>query len=273
MEHSFLKREDYEESCCPFAKPDQPVTIPVDRVVRRLDEYLSRNDYDAAQRHLDYWLAEAESVGDRRGRLTVLNERIGLFRKLNRESEGLEAVREALALARELDLTHTAAMGTTLVNASTALCAFGRSREALPLYEEAQRLYEGILPEADSRLGGLYNNMALAIMDTGDYDRAEAYFRKAMDVMTRCEHGEAEIAVTCCNLADLALARYGAEDSEAQIEAYLDRAMELLDTPDLPRDGHYAFVCEKCAPVFGCHGYFLAERELKARSEAIYERA
>ena len=178
MEHSFLKREDYEESCCPFAKPDQPVTVPVDRVVRRLDEYLSRNDYDAAQRHLDYWLAEAELVGDRRGRLTVLNERIGLFRKLNRKSEGLEAVREALALARELDLTHTVSMGTTLVNAATALCAFGRSREALPLYEEAQRLYEGILPEADSRLGGLYNTSSAMSFKDADKRLLDWYKRE-----------------------------------------------------------------------------------------------
>ena len=30
---------------------------------------------------------------------------------------------------------------------------------------------------------------------------------------------------------------------------------------NLKKDGYYAFVCEKCAPVFGHYGYFLTEIE------------
>ena len=51
------------------------------------------------------------------------------------------------------------------------------------------------------------------------------------------------------------------------------RAEKLFYTEDLPRNGYYAFVCEKCAPVFGYYGYFLTERELKRRAREIYDGA
>jgi len=92
-------------------------------------------------------------------------------------------------------------------------------------------------------------------------------------VMETQEHGELEQAITWLNMADAAEAALGAENAEETVEEYLDRAEELLNTESLPRNGYYAFVCEKCAPVFGHYGYFAAEAELKRRAEEINERA
>ena len=44
--------------------------ISIDRVLSRLDEYLNKNDYAAAERHLLYWLDEAERGCDARTALT-----------------------------------------------------------------------------------------------------------------------------------------------------------------------------------------------------------
>ena len=48
--------------------------ISVERVIAKLDEHLNRNDYAAARRHLDHWLAEAEAAHDLRAKLSLLNE-------------------------------------------------------------------------------------------------------------------------------------------------------------------------------------------------------
>ena len=61
------------------------------------------------------------------------------------------------------------------------------------------------------------------------------------------------------------------EEGEEKIAGLLDQAQALLDTPSVPRDGYYAFVCEKCAPAFGYYGYFLAEQDLMKRAEEIYK--
>ena len=273
MNVSILSKEDYEEPRCPLCAPGAVSPIPVGRVIEKLDEYLNRNDYGAAERHLRYWLAEAEHSGDARGRLSVLNEQIGLYRKLERETEGLCAAAEALAQAEALGMEDTITMGTTLINAATAYKAFGRAAEALPLYRRAQTIYEAHLSPDDARLGGLYNNMALTVSALGDRRGAQALYEKALAVMARQARGEAEMAITWCNLADLAAAEQGVENAEARIAECLEKAQTLLDAPGLPQDGYYAFVCEKCAPAFGYYGWFAAAEELQRRAKEIYERA
>ena len=46
----------------------------------------------------------------------------------------------------------------------------------MPYYDQAFRAYGGSLPPGDYRFGGLFNNMALAWEDLGEYRKAEAYY-------------------------------------------------------------------------------------------------
>lgn len=267
-----LKPEDYLEPTCIFCKPEDAAAKPVDlrRCLTRLDEYLDRNDYAAARRHLDYWRAEALANNDLRGLLTIENERMGLFRKLGDEAAANEALEAALALLPRTGLESSVTAGTTLLNAATVYKRFGKAPEALPLYERARTIYEGALDAGDPRMGGLYNNMALALADLGRYAEARALYEKALAVMEQQEHGALEVAVTELNLADLAAAERGLLEAEAEIEARLDRAKALLDDPALPRNGYYAFVCEKCAPTFGYYGRFMDAQELAETANQIY---
>lgn len=272
-----LKREDYAEPSCPFCTDglDGKKTVhPIDvcRMTEKLNAYLDRNNYDAAERHLQYWLAEAQNGNDERGALSVRNEQMGLYRKRGKREESLNAVRQALSLLRALQFEGTLTAGTTYVNAATVYKAFGMAKDALPLYRAAQEIYEKSLREDDARLGGLYNNMALALADEKQFREAEACYRKALTVMAQVEHGEAEAAITYLNMADLAAEELGLLASEEIVSAYLDKAEALLQTPTLPRNGYYAFVCEKCAPTFDYFGRFAYARELKERSEEIYAR-
>lgn len=272
-----FKREDYAEPSCPFCTDglDGKKTVhPIDvcRMTEKLNAYLDRNDYDAAERHLQYWLAEAQNGNDERGALSVRNEQMGLYRKRGKREEALNAVRQALSLLRALQFEGTLTTGTTYVNAATVYKAFGMAKDALPLYRAAQEIYEKSLREDDARLGGLYNNMALALADEKQFREAEACYRKALTVMAQVEHGEAEAAITYLNMADLAAEELGLLASEEIVSAYLDKAEALLQTPTLPRNGYYAFVCEKCAPTFDYFGRFAYARELKERSEEIYAR-
>lgn len=247
--------------------------IPIQRIIENLDRSFARKDFDAAENLLKYWNSEAEKENDLRARLTVLNEQIGFYRKLEREAECLEAIEAALELSVKTGLASTVSYGTTLVNAATGYKAFGKAEKALPLYEKARELYENNLDENDSRLGGLYNNMALTVSQLGDYRKAEMLFNKALEVMRKVPHGELEEAITYCNLADLVSAEKGMLEGEKQISEYLEKAIALFDADGLERDGYYAFVCEKCAPTFSYYGWFFAEREISRRAEEIYERS
>ncbi|MCF0108596.1 MAG: tetratricopeptide repeat protein [Erysipelotrichaceae bacterium] len=267
----YLKKDDYEEPRCLLNMNQGGERINLRRVISTLDAYLGKNDYDAGERHLKYWIMEADNAGDMHGKLSVLNEQIGLYRKVGKKVECLEAIKGALELADLLDMQGTITYGTTLVNAATGYKSFGMVAEAMPLYRRAQEVYESVLEPDDEKVGTLYNNMALALTDLEQYAEARSYYEKALQIMKKKEFGELEEAITYLNLADLAVAEHGHEKAEEMIGEYLDKAEELLDTPSVPRNGYYAFVCDKCAPVFGYYGYFLTEKKFKERAQKIYE--
>lgn len=241
--------------------------IPMGRILEKLDGYFAVNDIVSAEKHLRYWLSEAEKSGNDSARLTILNEMTGLYRSMGKKEEGLRAIDDLMALLASMQIEDSVPYATTLLNVATGMKAFGKAAESLPLYEKARAIYEERLPENDEKLAGLYNNMALALMESRNFEAARELFQKAMAILAEHPGKEGEMAITCLNLADLCEAEYGPEEAEEQINAYLDKAENFLDSENLRRDGHYAFVCRKCARTFGYYGRFVTEAELLERAE------
>ena len=271
-----LEKEDYlEPNCalCGMPGEEQPVMpVPIGRILEIIRADEDRNDWPAVERHLTYWLAEARMNRDERGELMLRNELMGYYRKQGKKEEACAHSNAALALVEKLGMENTVTAGTTWINSGTVRVAFGESAEGIGFFEKAKENYERNLPESDGRLGGLYNNMGLALTACGRYEEAEKLFQRALSVMAKQENGELEQAVTWLNLADLAEAKLGQEAAEGEIERCLEHAENLLNTESLPRDGYYAYVCEKSAPVFGRYGWFMTEKELNGSAKEINER-
>ena len=272
-----LDPADYLEPRCvlcdePYGVTAEVKAVPQQRIIEKMNEYMSRRDYKGAERHLLYWLEEAKLGQDLRGELMIRNELIGHYRKTGERGRSLENADAALALLGTLEMGSTISAGTTYVNAATACNAFGEDERAMTLFQKAKEIYESI-PRTDAGLlGGLYNNMALTCAALSRYDEALAYYEKAMEQMGRVPGGALEQAITCLNMADMLEKRDGLEAAESQVFELVDRAYALLMEGGAPEDGYYAFVCEKCAPAFSYYGYFLAAEELQKKAEEIYER-
>ena len=244
--------------------------ISIERILDKLDGYLHKNDYISAERHLLYWLAEAQSGGDAKTELTMRNELMGLYRKLGKREQALDCAESAMEKIKTLGISRQVGAATTYLNCATVYKAFGMADRALPIFEDARAVYEAELESDDTRLGGLYNNMALALVDVGRFEEAKELYEKAIEVMRAGENGELEVAITYLNLASAAEAELGLADSEKVVSKYLEKARIILEEHQR-RDGYYAFVCEKCASVYGYYGYFLYENELTERARKIYE--
>ena len=244
--------------------------VSVDRILSKLDEHLGRNDYTAAERHLLYWIAEAEGGCDTRTELSLRNELMGLYRKLGRKDEAFAAANAAIAKIDALGISSTVGAATTYLNCGIVYKAFKMAEEGLPYFERAREIYERELEPTDSRLGGLYNNMGLCLVDLSRFVEANELYEKAIEIMKTQATGAPEVAITYLNMATAAEAEMGLIDADEKIQKYLDIAEELLENYPT-RDGYYAFVCEKCASVFGYYGRFFFENELKERSRRIYE--
>lgn len=248
-------------------------SISVNRVLDKLDEYFHKNDYNGALKHLLYWLKEAENNKDYKAALLINNELMGLYRKLGKENEALEKAEAAIGLVKLMQIDNTVGAATTYLNSATVYKAFGKAQSGLELFEKAKFIYEKELDKTDSRLAGLYNNMALALVDLNEFKRAHDLYNRALIIMGDNEGSEPEQAITWLNKASALEAEKGIEVSETEIDYCLENARLLLDKVKDSSDGNYAFVCEKCSGVFGYYGYFLYKKELEERAERIYERA
>lgn len=241
------------------------------RILEKLDGFLRKNDYSSAKRHLEYWHSESEALGDYNCALLLKNELMGLCRKLGEEDNAISYAQSAVELIKKMNIEFNVGAATTYLNSATVFKAFGKAEESLPLFEKAKNIYEQNLSSDDERLGGLYNNMALAYVDLKMFDEADILYIKAINVMQRISGKETEQAITYLNMASAAEAACGLENAQNIIADYCEKAMELLDLGKNRIDGDYAFACEKCASVFDYYGYFIYYNELTERCRRIYE--
>lgn len=245
--------------------------IPRDRVLDKLDALLRSNDYAGAKRLLQYWLSEAEHTGDDSGIILMQNELMGLCRKLGEREQALKYAQDALNQVGKMDIGDQVGAATTYLNSATVCKAFGMPEDAINLFRMAQAIYERDLAPTDDRLGGLYNNMALALVDLKRFREAEALYQKALAVMQAVPEKEPEQAITYLNMATAAEMEYGLTQAMPKIEALAQKAMACMDVGRDRTDGNYAFVCEKCASVFGYYGYADYAAQLNLRCRRIYE--
>ena len=268
--------------------------VPQKRIIEKLNEYMSRRDYDSAERHLLYWLAEAELGGDLQGQLMLRNEMVGHYRKTGQREKAMESGDTALELLSRLGMEDTISAGTTYINIATACGAFDDYERSQELFEKARAAYEGSRFVEPQLLGGLYNNMALTCTALGQYEKALELYEKAALVMADVPDGTLEQAITYLNMANTVEAQTGLIEGESRIYNLVEKAEELLERKgtellggdhallmqegalralqreERARIGYYAFVCEKCAPTFEYYGYFLDAESLRETAERIY---
>lgn len=241
-------------------------TIPVSRVIQKLEECFAVNDMEAAGRLLEYWEQEAVALGDLSGELSVVNELLGYYRKVGDSQKGLRSVSRSLELLALLHQENEVSGATVILNAATTMKAFGKAEQALPLYEKTQKIYTEKLPADDNRFGGFYNNKALALVDVKRYQEAEDCYHCALTVVGETQPDSAVTYVNMAHLYEVWL-----DDSEQKIAECLQKAEDILNHPYMEQNAYYAFVCSKCAPSFDYFGFFVTAQELQERAKRIYE--
>ncbi len=268
-----MDKRDYTDPACPFDvtawQPEAEdrtshTKVDVPAFMRRYDELMAIGQAAEAGEVLRDGLAQSREAGDRQAELSFLSELMGYYRQAGQPAPGVEAAREGLELMRRLGLEGTVTAGTILINAATALAAFGQPEKALRHYEEAFRCYGRALDPHDLRYAGLMNNMAASYAAVGRRDDARRYYRGALKVLSGSR--SPDIAVTHINLAQLCA---GEDDDTARLE--LLAALDALDEPDMVWDSYYGYTCLKCAAALQAFGMEDDARELRERAEIIHE--
>ncbi len=253
---------------CPTCSKESYDIVPIARIIEKLDVFFSKNDLSAAGRLLEYWDMEARNLGDDRGLLEILNEKIGYYRRTNEADKGLSAVSEAFSLIEGLSAEERESSATVYLNGATTMKVFGKVREAMKYYEKARVIYEKTLPENDFRMAAYYNNISSAYKELGEIENAENACFSALKILEQCTGYLGEMAITHVNLAHL---YYDADPCDERVCEHMEDAWELLMSKENSHDGNFAFIASKCHPSFGFFGYFDYEKRLKSIAETIYE--
>ena len=251
------------------------------RIISKLDHYVETKDFEGAKELLAYWLEDAKNSHNERGELSLYNESMGLYRKLGEKDTAINCGENALRLVKSLDMEDTITAATTYINVATVYKAFGMAEKGIPFFDMARVIYERELKEDDGRLGGLYNNNGLALLDVGRYDDALSVYDKALSTMAGVPNGNLEAAITYLNIADVydrmrkdpvRAKDHSEEEWENKITDVVEKAEDCLNDESLPRNGYYAFVAEKCAPSFDYYGRFMTKLILAGRVDEIIKK-
>lgn len=258
---------------CPACKKIEKAAarVPIGRVIEKLDATLAGNDLAGAERLIEYWIAEAVTLGDLSGELSLVNEMLGLSRRLGNAEKAKTAIDRALALIDLTGMGSSVSGATVLLNAATTEKAFGAPERAVPLYEKTAEIYKAEkLDEHDAKYAALYNNYATTLADLARFDEAETLYKKAL-ALTREAKNFPDCAVTYVNMAHLYEAWENIESPK--IAECLAHAEHLLLEQCAERNSYFAFVAEKCAPAFDYFGHFFVAGQLREISREIYERS
>ncbi len=238
-----------------------------EKILNTLDGFLHKNDYVSAEKYLLACLETAISENEGAIEILLRNELMGLYRKVGKKDEALVTVKAVLNKIDELGVGEQVGSATTYLNSATVYKAFGMPDKSIVLFEKAKRIYEQKLSADDELLGGLYNNMALTLVDLNCYDEARDLNERAIKIM---KNKPLEVAITYLNMANAIEKEKGLLEACEEISQLTQKAKGILEEYQ-NRDGYYAFVCEKCASVFGYFGDFLYDEELRNRARSIYE--
>jgi len=219
---------------------------------------------EAAKDCLSFWENEAERLNDDRGLLTVINEKVGYYRRAGDKQKALEAVNKSLRIIEKLGIDNSLSTANIYINCATAMSAFGKTDEAMEYYDRAISSYVVNEETETYEYASLLNNMASALYKQKRYEEAEKNWYDAIEILKVLGYHDGEIAISLLMLAHLTFDRD--DTAYDKVERLLDEAWEYINSDNQPKDSSYASVLDKCAPSFD---YFQRPLEAKALREVV----
>ena len=240
-------------SCCDFDAQSAK------RFLEKIDSCYKKNDMREAKECIEFWENEARNKGDERLLLTILNEAMGVYRRMQKKNKALSAMEESLNLIEKLNLQNNLSGATIYINSATTLSFCGKEKEGLSLYDKAANCYELSNKNETYEYATLLNNKASTLYELKKYDEAEKNWISAIDILTKIndidEHKKkynGEIAISLVMLAHLYFDRTNNPDGATykKIEEHLNEAEKYLTDENQVKDANYAYALKKCASSF-----------------------
>ena len=233
-------------------------------ILNKFDEYLNKNLIKEAGEYLETEIKKAKEQNDSFTEMTLHNEVVSYHRRTGEQAKAVSAINEILELIEKFELKNSVLGANMYLNCATTLNFFNRTADSLPLFERAFEAYVNTIPENDYRFAGFYNNYALALYDTENYNEALRYFRKALNILSLYKGNDSEMAVIFSNLSHL----FEKTDDSEMVEKCIYSAFMALKDYDGEINNNFILHCEKCLEAFR---YFKKDEFVKEIDDKLKE--
>ena len=245
----------------------------IHKVLEKLDSFYDTHDLAGAVKYLEGQAAGFQEDGNWKNELTVRNEQVGLYRKIQDTVNGEKAIERSIELIKLYGLENCDAGGTTYMNCATAYRAYGMYEKSEICFSQAIRIFTKLLDPGDYRMASVYHNYALLLGDRKKYKEAEDNLQRALGILSDIPGLAGERATSYVGLAHI-YRGMGAVDPSAKQkeEKALGAAWDILEDWTQEKDSYYAFVCDSCAKSFLVLGKEEKGEKLRETARDFYER-
>lgn len=242
----------------------EPITkLNISRFIEKLDFHFKSNDLEGAKKTILFWESEAKALNDESALLSVLNEGLGLFRRISDRENALRVADEVISLLDSLPMGLSKAV--ILTNLATTLSAFGALDKSIKYYSLAEDIYKNSSQKISFEFAALLNNKSSALSSLKRYDEAKTCLEDAIEILKAVGGRDCEIALSLLGIAHI---EFEKGSSNEKIEPLLDLAWEYINSENQKRDSNYAFIVSKCAPSYR---FFKRNLEADALEEVAKE--
>lgn len=241
--------------------------IPIQRLLDKLDIYFNNNDLDGAYSCLLYWEKEADNLLDVNGLIFVLNEEIGLTRRMQNKEKALDSINKLLSLISMRE--EKKSFEALYVNIATTCKAFNKLDDAQKYYDKAEELFLKFNDQDSYEYAAYLNNRATLEIDLKNYLKAEENYLKAIEILNINSKHDQDIAISYALLAEL---YKDFKYKENEIESCLENSWNYINSSRCIKDSDYAYACEKIYPTFKLFNKDLESEALLEVAHEIYSR-
>jgi tetratricopeptide (TPR) repeat protein len=135
--------------------------------------------------------------------------------------------------------------GESFDSETLSACYCKNSPATVMIINGFDRVAAPMSQQGDS-IAGFYNNYALALYESENYDEALRYFRKALNILSLYKGNDSEIAVIFCNLSHL----FEKTNDNEMIDNCLNSAFLSLKDYSGEKNNNFLLHCQKCIEAF-----------------------
>lgn len=234
--------------------------IEISKIIYKVNDFFSKNDYIGAEKLLLYWINESRYENDDNLFITMMNELTGVYRKMNSERKSIECIDTLLLFLDKSKFNDMFSIATIYLNCATSLSKFRYFEKAFICFEKTKKIYDEYPLKSEKYYSGYFNNLGTYYDSLENNGKALECYNKALEYLSINNlDDKLSIVITYSNIVDTMQSMDVVNFDK--IDNYLQMSFNIMFNY-INKDSYYIYVLKKIIDVMDYNGYFSLKKSL-----------